>query len=150
MSAADSAKDLAAKVLTGIHEAVFKASGGRLLNRFFGMPAVMLTTIGRTSGKPRTTMLTSPVHDDDRVVLVASYGGDDRDPAWFRNLTANPDVEVTMLGHRRRMVARVATAREKAELWPRIVEAYKGYGAYQERTEREIPVVILEPVSPPN
>jgi deazaflavin-dependent oxidoreductase (nitroreductase family) len=120
-------------------------SDGRLLNRFFGMPVVRLTTTGRKSGKQRATMLTTPVHDGDRVVLVASYGGDDRHPAWFLNLRANPDVQIIMLGRRRAMRARVATAEEKAELWPRIVAAYKGYGGYQQRTDRDIPVVILEP-----
>ena len=145
MSAISSAKDLTARVLTGLHELVFRATDGRLLGRAAGMPVVMLTTTGRRSGKPRTTMLTSPVQEGDRVMLVASYGGDDRDPAWFLNLREHPEVEVTMLGRRRPMRARVATADEKAELWPRVTKAYRGYGAYQQRTERDIPVVILEP-----
>ena len=109
------------------------------------MPVVQLNTVGRKSGKKRTTMLTSPVQDGDRVVLVASYGGDDRNPSWFLNLRDNPEVELTMHGRTRPMKARVATADEKAELWPRVVAAHKGYGQYQTRTEREIPLVILEP-----
>ena len=67
-------------------------TGGRWPNILFGMPGVELHTIGRKSGEPRTTMLTTPIHDDSRVVLVASKGGDDRDPQWYRNLVANPDV----------------------------------------------------------
>ncbi len=139
-------KDFAAKYLmNGLHKAILKLSGGRVLGTTFGMPVVRLTTTGRKSGEPRTTMLTSPVHDDEKVVLVASYGGDDRHPNWYLNLTANPEVEITMQGTTRSMRARVASAEEKQELWPAITKAYKGYAAYQKRTDRDIPVVILEP-----
>jgi deazaflavin-dependent oxidoreductase (nitroreductase family) len=109
------------------------------------MAAVELHTIGRTSGQTRTTMLTSPVNDGTRVVLVASKGGDDRDPQWYRNLTANPDVEVVIGGATRKMRARTASPEEKAALWPDIVAAYKYYDSYQKRADRDIPVVICEP-----
>lgn len=92
-------------------------------------------------------MLASPIHDADRVVLVASKGGDERDPAWYLNLTANPDVEVTMNGETRKMRARTASPDEKAALWPDIVASYKGYAGYQEKSGRDIPVVICEPRS---
>lgn len=138
------AKDVAAKVVTGLHEAIFRVSKGRLANKGFGMPVVMLTTTGRKSGKQRTTMLTSPVQDGDRVVLVASWGGDDRHPTWYLNLCDRPAVELTMEGKTRPMRARIASKEEKAELWPRVVDAYKGYAQYQKRTERDIPLVILE------
>lgn len=138
-------KDVVARNVTGLHAAVFRASSGRVGGRLFGMPVLMLTTNGRKTGKRRTTMLTSPVVDDDRVVLVASYGGDHRHPTWFLNLRADPDVEVVMGGRTRRMRARVASAEEKAELWPRVLAGYRGYGQYQERTDRDIPVVVLEP-----
>ena len=138
-------KDLMARVVTGAHEAVFRASGGRLLSSCGGMPVLVLTTVGRKSGQPRSTMLTAPVRDGERLVLVASYGGDDRHPAWFLNLRDNPDVTVTMDGRTRPMRARVASPEEKADLWPRVVAAYQGYGGYQSRTSREIPVVIIEP-----
>jgi deazaflavin-dependent oxidoreductase (nitroreductase family) len=141
----DSLKDLMARTITSFHEAVFKASGGRLLGSFGGMPVLILTTTGRTSGKRRSTMLTAPVREDDRIVLVASYGGDDRHPAWFVNLRAHPEVTVTMGGRTRPMRARVASAEERAELWSRVTSAYKGYEGYQKRTSREIPLVILEP-----
>src|SRR6266581_1895164 len=89
--------------------------------------------------------LSAPVIDGDRVVLVASKGGDDRDPDWYRNLMAHPEIELTVAGRRRPMQARRASPDEKAELWPRVVAAYPGYSGYQRRTERDIPLVICEP-----
>jgi len=109
------------------------------------MPVVELRTVGRRTGQTRTTMLTSPLHDEMRVVLVASKGGDARDPQWYGNLTAHPDVEILIDGETRKLRARAASASETAELWPQIVAAYKGYGGYQNKTERAIPVVICEP-----
>jgi deazaflavin-dependent oxidoreductase (nitroreductase family) len=139
------AKDIGARIVTGFHRAVFRMSDGRLGNRGFGMPVLELTTTGRKTGKRRTTMLTSPVQDGAKVVVVASYGGDDRHPTWFLNLRDDPNVEITMNGQTRTMRARVASPEERTELWPRVVAAYKGYAQYQERTDREIPLVILEP-----
>jgi deazaflavin-dependent oxidoreductase (nitroreductase family) len=139
------AKDIGARLVTGFHEAVFRISKGRIGNRGYGMPVLILTTTGRKSGKKRTTMLTSPVQKGDAVVLVASYGGDDRHPQWFLNLRDNPEVEITMDGRTRAMPARVASPEEKAELWPRVVEAHRGYGQYQGRTDRDIPLIICEP-----
>ena len=132
------------KTMSRVHRAIVHLSGGQLLGSAFGMPVVELHTVGRKSGLPRSTMLTAPVIDGDRVVLVASKGGDDRDPDWYRNLMAHPEVELTMAGRRRPMLARRVSAAEKAELWPRVVAAYRGYGSYQRRTERDIPLVILE------
>jgi deazaflavin-dependent oxidoreductase (nitroreductase family) len=109
------------------------------------MPVVELHTVGRKSGRLRSTMLTAPVIDGDRVVLVASKGGDDRDPDWYLNLVAHPEVELTVAGRRRPERARRASAQEKAELWPKVVAAYRGYGSYQRRTGRNIPLVICEP-----
>jgi deazaflavin-dependent oxidoreductase (nitroreductase family) len=137
--------DLGLKTISQAHRAIVHLSGGRVLGSAFGMPVVELHTVGRISGRPRSTMLTAPVIDGDRVVLVASKGGDDRDPDWFRNLMADPEIELTMAGRRRLMRARRASAAEKAELWPRVAAAYKGYDGYQHRTERDIPVVICEP-----
>ena len=139
------AKDMMMRVVTGFHKAVFRASNGRLANRGYGMPVLQLTTTGRKSGKRRTTMLTSPVQDGDRMVLVASNGGDDRHTNWYLNLRDDPNVEITMDGRTRPMRARVASADKKAELWPRVVAAHRGYAQYQTRTNRDIPLVILEP-----
>ena len=139
-------KDTVARLVNTFHRTVFNTTKGRLLGKLGGMPVVMLTTTGRKSGEPRTTMLTSPVRLGDSVVLVASYGGDDRHPTWFLNLREEPQVEVVMDGQRRKMTARVATAEEKAELWPRVTAAYGGYAGYQKKTDRDIPLVILEPL----
>ena len=138
-------KDQLAKTVNVVHESLFKATNGRLGGRIAGMPALILTTTGRKSGKRRTTMLTAPIVDGDTVVLVASYGGDDREPTWSLNLRANPEVEITMDGKVRPMTARIATTEEKAELWPRVTSTYKGYAGYQTKTARDIPLVILTP-----
>ncbi|MDQ3756628.1 MAG: nitroreductase family deazaflavin-dependent oxidoreductase [Actinomycetota bacterium] len=138
-------KDLVVRNVTGLHAAVFRASNGRIGGRLFGMPTLILTTTGRKTGKRRATMLTTPVVDGDRIVLVASYGGDPRDPKWLLNLRNDPDVEVTMNGRTQRMRARIASPEEKEQLWPRVVAGYKGYGQYQRRTDRDIPLVLLEP-----
>ncbi|MEY2454609.1 MAG: hypothetical protein QOD92_4183 [Acidimicrobiaceae bacterium] len=144
--ASSTVKDLFARYANVLHRAVIKGTGGRIGGTGFGMPVVILTTTGRKTGKERTTMLTTPVHDDNRVVLVASYGGDDRHPAWFLNVRDNPDVELEMRGKKRTMHAHVASGEEKEVLWPQVVSAYKGYAQYQTKTERDIPLVILEPV----
>jgi deazaflavin-dependent oxidoreductase (nitroreductase family) len=127
------------------HAALLKASRWRLGAGVVGMPIVELRTIGRRSGRPRAVILSAPVVDGERLVLVASKGGDDRDPAWYRNLVTNPSVDLTMHGTTRPMTARPADAEERAELWPRVVAAYYGYAVYQRRTSREIPLVICEP-----
>ncbi len=138
--------DAGFKLMNLTHKAALRVTGGRWPKLLFGMPGVELETIGRTSGQPRTTMLASPVHDDSRVVLIASKGGDQRDPQWYRNLVANPEVKVTINGVTRTMRARTASPEEKAVLWPDIVGAYKGYDAYQKKAGRDIPVVICEPL----
>lgn len=138
-------KDRVARAISFVHRELFTRTDGRIANRIAGMPVVQLTTTGRKTGKRRPTMLTAPIIDGDRVVLVASYGGDDRDPVWYRNLVADPDVEVVFGGRRLEGQARTATPEEKAELWPRIVAAYSGYAAYQRKTDRDIPVVIVDP-----
>src|SRR5680860_236404 len=145
MSLRNELTDLMMMAMSGTHRALLKLSGGRFLRAIGPMPAVELHTIGRTSGKRRSAMLTAPVHGDGRYVLVASKGGGDRDPQWYVNLVANPDVELTVDGDTLLMRARTATPSEKAELWPAITAAYRGYAGYQRKSPREIPVVICEP-----
>jgi deazaflavin-dependent oxidoreductase (nitroreductase family) len=138
--------DLQLKTMNAIHRGLLKISGGRLGSSAGGMPVLELTTKGRKSGQPRAVMLTSPVQEGDTYVVVASRGGDDQHPAWFLNLRDDPDVEVALAGKpKRAMRARVATPAERAELWPRVTATYKGYANYQTKTDREIPLVMLEP-----
>ncbi|TML41423.1 MAG: nitroreductase family deazaflavin-dependent oxidoreductase [Actinobacteria bacterium] len=138
--------DLMLKTMNAVHRGVLKVSGGRLGWDAQNMPVLELTTTGRKSGRPHSVMLTSPVQEGNTSVIVASRGGDDHHPAWFLNLQANPEVEVAMKGGaRRRMRARVATAEERARLWPLVVADHKNYAGYQRRTQREIPLVLLEP-----
>jgi deazaflavin-dependent oxidoreductase (nitroreductase family) len=145
MSLQQSLTDVYLKAMTQAHRTILLLTGGKVLGSISGMPVVELHTVGRKSGRPRSTLLTAPVIDGDRIVLVASKGGDDRDPDWYRNVIAQPDIELTIDGRRRPMRARRASAAEKAELWPAVVAAYRGYGGYQHRTERDIPLVICEP-----
>ncbi len=143
----DTISDKRLRAMNFLHRTVLTLSGGRLGATLGNMPVYKVTTIGRVSARPRTVMLTVPVRHDDAYVFVASKGGDDRDPDWYRNMVANPEftVEAVDGGGPMTMIARTASAEEKAELWPRIVAAYRGYEGYQESTDRDIPVVIAEP-----
>lgn len=138
--------DLFLKTANTLHRTLVKVSGGRLGWSAGPMPVLQLTTTGRKSGQPRTVMLTSPYQDGDTMLIVASRGGDDRHPAWFLNLRDNPQVEVeTRDQSKRTMTARIATPEERAALWPVVIDTYGGYAGYQERTDREIPLVFLDP-----
>jgi deazaflavin-dependent oxidoreductase (nitroreductase family) len=134
------------KAMNAVHRGLMKLSGGQLGWRLSGMPVLELTTIGRKTDRPRTVMLTSPVQDGSAIVLVASRGGADTHPAWFLNLRDHPEVEVATNGEpARRMRARVATAEERARLWPLVVADHANYAGYQRKTSREIPLVLVEP-----
>ncbi|WP_199182507.1 nitroreductase family deazaflavin-dependent oxidoreductase [Cryobacterium sp. Y11] len=137
--------DFGMYALNGVHRMLLALTRGRLGWTIGTMQTVELHTIGRSSGLHRSTMLTAPVQEDGRYIFVASKGGDDRHPFWYLNLVAQPAVDLTIRGVTRPFRARTASSAEKAELWPRIVAAYPGYGAYQGRTARDIPVVICEP-----
>ena len=140
--------DLLFTIMNAIHRGAVAMSGGRLGHDFMNMPVLELTTTGRKTGEARTIYLTSPVQEGETIVVVASKGGDDHHPAWFHNLTADPSVQVAWKGGTRQpMTARVATPEERARLWPLVVERYKGYGQYQQRASREIPLVLLEPLT---
>ena len=108
------------------------------------MPVLELTTIGRKSGEPRSCLLTSPIQENGEIVIVASRGGDDHHPAWYLNLLETPQVQVSYKGAPHKiMTARTANSEERARMWPVVAGAYKGYAGYQEKTSREIPLVIL-------
>lgn len=139
---------LALKAMESSHRFLQWITRGRVGWTMGDMPVIELTTIGRRSGEPRATMLTSPVREGDAYVVVASRGGDDRHPAWFLNLRDNPHVEAVIEGGARTpMLARVATPAERARLWPIITGRYSNNAGYQRKTAREIPLVLLEPVA---
>jgi deazaflavin-dependent oxidoreductase (nitroreductase family) len=111
------------------------------------MPVIRLTTLGRKSGEKRSTMLTSPVKVGESFVVVASHGGSEHHPAWYLNLEANPRVEiVTGAGLPQPRTARIADASLRATLWSQITDRHKNYAGYQEKTSRQIPLVLLDPV----
>ncbi len=112
---------------------------------FSGMPSLLLHTTGAKSGAQRVSPLMYLDLGDGRVVIVASNGGAEASPGWFHNCVANPSVSAEHGGATLRYTARVATAEERAEWWPRITGLYKGYTKYQARTERPIPLVLLTP-----
>jgi deazaflavin-dependent oxidoreductase (nitroreductase family) len=145
MAMGDRSIEVGAWMLEHGHRALLKLSGGRFPKKVAGMQPVELHTIGRKTGLRRATLLTSPIYGEDRVVLVASKGGYSDDPIWYKNLAANPEVEITVGERTRKMRARTATPDEKATLWPELVKVYKGYDSYQRNTTRDIPVVICEP-----
>jgi deazaflavin-dependent oxidoreductase (nitroreductase family) len=118
---------------------------GRLGGKMNGVSLVMLTTLGRKSGQLHTTMVGAPIVSDEMVVILASYAAGDRNPQWYYNLLANPDVELSVRGVKRKMIAREAKGEEKTELWRRAVAQGAPLDRYQSRTERSIPLVILEP-----
>ncbi len=129
----------------GLHTYVYRATDGLVGHRFPGGPSTLLLDhIGAKSGAVRTSPLLY-IEDGDDLVVVASKGGYPQHPAWFHNLKANPDTVVQVGSKRRAVTARVATPEERARLWPQVVDAYGSYREYQERTDREIPLVILEP-----
>lgn len=145
MLTSDRKAEIGAWLLEHGHRVVLKLTGGRYPKTLAGMKPVELHVIGRKSGKRYSTLLTAPVVEANRLVLVASKGGHSDHPDWYKNLVANPDVEITLDDRTRPMRARTATPAEKAELWPVVVKVNKGYAGYQRNTDRDIPLVICEP-----
>lgn len=127
------------------HRLLLTLTGGRFPRTIMGMKTVELHTVGRKSGRRYANMLTTPIHDENRIVLVASKGGDPKDPDWYRNAVATPEITLTVDGEERAMTARTATEAERAQLWPQVVKAYRGYDSYQNKTDRVIPLLICEP-----
>ncbi len=145
LNATNMLKDGAAKVLSRAHSCLYTRSGGRLGSKFRKAPVLLLTTTGRKSGKARTAPLLY-LRDGERLVVVASYGGDDRAPAWFHNLVADPQVTVEIGRTKRTMSAALAEPADRERLWSRLVAMYGSYENYQKRTDREIPVIFLSEV----
>ena len=124
------------------HRAIYRLSRGRALGRVAGMPVLLLTTIGRRSGRERTTPLTYFESGSD-LVIIASNGGEDSPPGWWLNLRDDPRATVTIGSQAREMTARAASDEERAQLWPTIVSIHPGYAEYARRTTRPIPVLLL-------
>ena len=133
-----------------LHASVFRATGGRIGGRMVGSPVLLLVTTGRKSGQKRTTVLLyleeRYLEDGGRYVIVASNGGTATQPMWWLNLQADPEAMVEVGGRKTHVRATEARGEEKARLWQRLVRMYPSYEDYQKRTDREIPVVILEPI----
>jgi F420H(2)-dependent quinone reductase len=123
---------------------IYRMTRGRLMGKIGRAPVLLLTSIGRRTGQPRT----SPVlylADGDRVVVIGSNAGNVHAPAWSHNLKANPDAEIEIRNDRRAVRARVAEGEERAELWRKMNAQYGGFEDYDHRTSREIAVFVLDP-----
>ena len=128
-----------------VHVLAYRLTGGLVGKRVPGAPPMLLLDhVGARSGTRRTTPL-AYIEDGKNYVIVASKGGHPRHPAWFHNLNANPETTIQVGAERIPVTAKVATPAQRQRLWPKVVRAYGGYAGYQERTDREIPLVILAP-----
>jgi deazaflavin-dependent oxidoreductase (nitroreductase family) len=125
------------------HVERYRETGGEVGHEWRGATTLILTTTGNKSGEQRSTPLIYREHDGDHLV-VASKGGSDQPPTWFVNLEADPSAEIQVMADRFPVRARVASPEERAEMWPLMNEQWPDYDSYQENTEREIPIVVLE------
>ncbi len=123
---------------------VFRLTTGRAIAAMRGMPILLLTTVGRKTGKQRTTPLVY-IRDGEKYVVTASNNGRDTDPAWYRNLLANPDVAIEIPGQRIRARAAVASPAEHEKFWANLVARAPFFEGYRKGTSRAIPMVLLAP-----
>jgi F420H(2)-dependent quinone reductase len=130
------------RFLINIPVALYRSTGGRIGGHMGSTRILLLTTIGRKSGRPHTVAL-GYFDDAPNLFIVASNNGSERHPAWYLNLTAYPEVEVQVRDQRRRMIATTATPEERERLWARLATEAKQYTGYQQKMSREIPIVIL-------
>ena len=137
--------ELTFQLIVRAHVSLYRLTGGRIGSRSFNVPVLLLTTKGRKSGKPRTIPLLY-LEEGDAHVLVASYAGLDRDPAWYANLQANPHARIQVRDRVLPVRADTADTAVRATLWPKLVVLYPDYQVYQTRTQRVIPVVVLTPL----
>lgn len=135
---------LGLRAFSALHRACNRLSGGRLGRRLTRTaPTLLLTTIGRKTGRPRTVPLIY-LADGERLIVVSSMGGSATHPAWWRNLRDRPDAWVEVAGRRWPVRAADARGTERDQLWSRLVAIFPGFAAYQQATDRPIPVVILQ------
>jgi F420H(2)-dependent quinone reductase len=123
---------------------LYRASKGRLFGQIAGTPVLLLTTVGRRSGQPRTVPVVY-LADGDRMIVIGSNAGHKTAPAWSLNLEANPAAEVEIGGDRRTVQARIAEGEERAELWRKMNAQYSGFDDYSARTTRKIHLFVLDP-----
>jgi deazaflavin-dependent oxidoreductase (nitroreductase family) len=123
---------------------MYRRSGGKSFGRLRGMPILLLTTIGRKSGKQRVTPVMY-IRDGNNYVVTASNSGEDKHPGWFVNLRTNPQITIEVDGITKSVMARQSSPQEKERLWAQLVEQAPFFDGYQKKTRREIPMVILEP-----
>jgi F420H(2)-dependent quinone reductase len=143
LRAADRSWPVLRRVMAG-HTAVYRLTRGVIGHKVpGGPPMLLLDHVGAKSGTRRTSPLVY-VRDGDDIVLVASKGGNPKNPAWFHNLKANPETTIQIGSEKRPVRARIATDEERKRLWPKAVKTYSGYDGYQKRTDRKIPLVVLE------
>ena len=135
---------LALKLGSGAHAGVYRATGGKLFGRVGKSPILLLNTVGRKTGRKRTSPLLY-VMDGEDFVIIASKGGAPTHPAWYLNLKANPDATVEVGDRKVRVRAEEVDSEEKVRLWQKMVEMYPTYDDYQRKTKREIPLLILRP-----
>ena len=136
---------LALKLGSGAHAGVYRATGGKLFGRMGKSPILLLNTVGRKTGRKRTSPLLY-VMDGEDFVIIASKGGAPTHPAWYLNLKANPDATVEVGDREVRVRAEEVDSEEKVRLWQKMVEMYPTYDDYQTKTKREIPLLVLHPV----
>lgn len=132
------------KMITQTHEFWYRLTGGIVGGNMLGAPILLLTTTGRKSGAARTTPLLY-LRDGEDYIVIASYGGADRDPDWWRNLKSDASAKVQAGARTIDVRAHAATGAERARLWSRITRLYPIYSYYEGRTTRQIPVVVLQP-----
>jgi deazaflavin-dependent oxidoreductase (nitroreductase family) len=123
---------------------LYRATGGKLFGRMGKSPIMLLNTVGRKTGRKRTSPLLY-VMDGEDFVIIASKGGAPTHPAWYLNLKANPDATVEVGDRKVRVRAEEVDSEEKVRLWQKMVEMYPTYDDYQRKTKREIPLLILRP-----
>ena len=133
-----------ARWMSAVHTALYRMSGGALFNRFGGGEVCLVKMMGAKSGREIELPLMYVPYKDG-VILVASFAGGPKHPVWYYNLVAHPQIEVTLKGERKTLIARRASSEEKAAVWPLCCSHYKDFDLYQRRTPRDIPVFICEP-----
>jgi F420H(2)-dependent quinone reductase len=138
--------DLGFRIFGGLHRSVYRLTGGKIGGQIVKLPVLLLTTTGRKSGRPRTQPL-AYTRAGDGYAVIASKGGAPQHPLWYLNLRANPLAQVTVGRETREIRARDAEGEEREWLWRALADVHPGYDKYAQKTNRRIPVIVLEPAA---